>query len=56
MDFKISINNDDNGETYLFPLFESTSAVSIKPLTEAEFIYNSYNTLPETKFFEYTQA
>ena len=56
MDFGIKISNGYNGESYSFPLFESSSAIYIQPLGETEFLKLGYDVQPETKFFESSQA
>jgi hypothetical protein len=50
----IKISNEENGELYEFPLFETTSPIYIQPMNKTEFETSKYNIFPETKFFEYT--
>ena len=45
-----------NGEVYEFPIFETTSAIYMKPTNETDFIHHKFNKFPETKFFESSQV
>lgn len=49
----IKIQNLDSNETYQFPIYSATNALSIETFTEEMFLERRYDLNPDTKFFDY---
>ena len=49
--FNLQMTNTSSGETFKFPLYTTTSPLSINTMSEDEFNSLSYDTNVDTKFF-----